>query len=605
METIAFSFEICYNEQNVNATINIKLFKELVMENKILMEYYISLEKFLSAMVSFDGDDTTEINAALADLCKFFFISKGVTEFYKSVSHEKAGKGDIFVGYDDGSGGEEFFCKRVITKSMTVVRSVLYRHSDAPELDEEDKLRINMVIDTILNFVARNRLETVVEKLTFYDDSGYPNLRSFIRYLEMLNEKQELYGHTAVHYNLRHFSLINREIGRSSGDVVIRNYYELIKNTIGEKGMVCRVGGDNFVAVFKDELLQEVLNILRGVPVVYDVNNTKRILVSANTGVFRIPVGFVYERSDDIMDRIVSSSRAAKNGGKESIVFFDDEMVIDKERSMHIQQIFPQAMQDSEFKVFYQPKIDIETGEIVGAEALCRWFRDGKIIPPMEFIPVLEQTTDICRLDFYMLNHVCRDIRRWIDEGRNVVRVSVNLSRKHMMDVDLLERILGIVDMNNVPHQYIEIELTETTTDVEFRDLKRVVSGLQQAGICTSVDDFGMGYSSLNLIREIPWNVLKVDKSFLPVDNDNEESTRSIMFKYVVAMAKELGLECIAEGVETHNQVQVLRNNRCVFAQGFYFDRPLPIDDFENRLARHHYNVETGEVSEAEGGEKI
>ncbi len=108
-----------------------------------------------------------------------------------------------------------------------------------------------------------------------------------------------------------------------------------------------------------------------------------------------------------------------------------------------------------------------------------------------------------------------------------------------------------------------------------------------------------MGYSSLNLIREIPWNVLKVDKSFLPVDNDNEASTRSIMFKYVVAMAKELGLECIAEGVETRNQVQVLRDNRCLFAQGFYFDRPLPIEDFEKRLATHHYNVETGEVSEA------
>ena len=198
-----------------------------------------------------------------------------------------------------------------------------------------------------------------------------------------------------------------------------------------------------------------------------------------------------------------------------------------------------------------------------------------------------------------MLNHVCRDIRQWLDEGRKVVRISVNLSRKHMMDIDLLERIIGIVDMNRVPHQYIEIELTETTTDVEFRDLKRVVSGLQQAGICTSVDDFGMGYSSLNLIREIPWNVLKVDKSFLPVDNDNEASTRSIMFKYVVAMAKELGLECIAEGVETRNQVQVLRDNRCLFAQGFYFDRPLPIEDFEKRLATHHYNVETGEVSEA------
>jgi EAL domain-containing protein (putative c-di-GMP-specific phosphodiesterase class I) len=190
-----------------------------------------------------------------------------------------------------------------------------------------------------------------------------------------------------------------------------------------------------------------------------------------------------------------------------------------------------------------------------------------------------------------MLDHVCKDIRRWLDEGRKAVRVSVNLSRKHMMDVDLLEHIINIVDSNNVPHEYIEIELTETTTDVEFRDLKRVVSSLQQKGIYTSVDDFGMGYSSLNLIREIPWNVLKVDRSFLPVDADEDDSTRSIMFKYVVAMAKDLGLECVAEGVETDHQVKVLRDNHCIFAQGFLFDKPLPLDEFEKRMNDHYYKV--------------
>ena len=569
------------------------------MDNNTLLDYYIQLERFLNALVSYGNNDLSEIKETLAELCKYFGVSKGVTKFYKSVVHEKSGIGEEIVCYDDGTDGVEFIKKRIVTKSMTVVKCIVYRHRDALPLSEEDTQRVTMIMDMILSFISRNRLEDIVERLTFFDDNGYRNLRSFIRYLEQLNENNDFSKRTAVHFNLRHFSLINREIGRSSGDVVIRNYFDLLEKTIGDKGLICRVGGDNFVAIFKDDILEAVLDILNGVPIVYDVNNTKRIMVSASTGVFRIPDGFIYERPDDIMDRIVSSSRAAKNGGKESIVFFDDDMIVDKEKTMQIQQLFPQAMQKGEFKVFYQPKIDIDTGEIVGAEALCRWFRDGKVIPPIDFIPILEQTTDICRLDFYMLNHVCRDIRQWLDEGRKVVRISVNLSRKHMMDIDLLERIIGIVDMNRVPHQYIEIELTETTTDVEFRDLKRVVSGLQQAGICTSVDNFGMGYSSLNLIREIPWNVLKVDKSFLPVDNDNEASTRSIMFKYVVAMAKELGLECIAEGVETRNQVQVLRDNRCLFAQGFYFDRPLPIEDFEKRLATHHYNVETGEVSEA------
>ena len=160
-----------------------------------------------------------------------------------------------------------------------------------------------------------------------------------------------------------------------------------------------------------------------------------------------------------------------------------------------------------------------------------------------------------------------------------------------MMDVDLLKHLMEIIDRNNVPHEYIEVELTETTTDVEFRDLKRVVEGLQSEGVHTSVDDFGIGYSSLNLIKEIPWNVLKIDRSFLPVSEDGETSPRTVMFKYVVAMAKELGLECIAEGVETEEQLDVLRSNKCQLAQGFFFDMPLPVEEFEKRLTIHHYDL--------------
>ena len=219
------------------------------------------------------------------------------------------------------------------------------------------------------------------------------------------------------------------------------------------------------------------------------------------------------------------------------------------------------------------------------------WFKDGKVIPPLDFIPVLEQTSEICKLDFYVLDMVCGYIRKWLDEGHRVVRTSVNFSRKHMINEHLLDNILEIVDRHNVPHEYIEIELTETTTDVEFRDLQRIVSGLQEKHICTSVDDFGMGYSSLNLIRVIPWNVLKVDRSFLPTDDERTDSVRNIMFKNVVAMAREMGLETIAEGVETLAQLEILRDNKCELAQGYLFDKPLPVEEFEKRLDMQRYEI--------------
>ncbi|MBO6141442.1 MAG: EAL domain-containing protein [Ruminococcus sp.] len=163
-----------------------------------------------------------------------------------------------------------------------------------------------------------------------------------------------------------------------------------------------------------------------------------------------------------------------------------------------------------------------------------------------------------------------------------------------MINPHLLETIMQIISDSGIPNDYIEIELTETTTDVEFTDLKHVVGGLQQQGVFTSVDDFGIGYSSLNLIRAIPWNVLKVDKSFLPTaaDDDSGDCKSSIMFKHVVAMARELGLECIAEGVETKEQVDILRENGCMIAQGFYFDKPLPIEEFEKRLENQSYPLD-------------
>ena len=161
---------------------------------------------------------------------------------------------------------------------------------------------------------------------------------------------------------------------------------------------------------------------------------------------------------------------------------------------------------------------------------------------------------------------------------------------------------MEVLDRNKVPHEYIEVELTETTTDVLFRDLKRIVSGLQERGIWTAVDDFGMGYSSLNLIREIPWNVLKIDKNFVPKDNEPENRVASLMFKHVTSLAQDMGMECVVEGVETVNQLDVLRSNHCSIAQGYFFDKPLPVEEYEARLLRKYYELPEGliPISESE-----
>lgn len=183
-----------------------------------------------------------------------------------------------------------------------------------------------------------------------------------------------------------------------------------------------------------------------------------------------------------------------------------------------------------------------------------------------------------------MLDKVCSDLSKWISNSTDPVRISVNLSRRHLRDSDVVDRLVSIVDKHNVPHKYIEFELTETVTEGEFRELQQMISGLREYGFATSVDDFGTGYSSLNLIKQIPWNVLKLDKSLLPAKGSENIWQDRVLFKYIVAMAQEMGLECVAEGVETPQQLQILADNNCEMAQGFIFDKPMPSEEFGSKL---------------------
>lgn len=532
-----------------------------------------------------------QIEILLNEISAMFRLAKGMTHFYKNPGDEQRGIGETMCSYDIGAENiKPVHTVRFVTKLMSISTMTVYMEVDEEPLTNDELFKVDLTMRTALAFISRNRLQVIAEELAFYDDMGFRNIRSFFKYLAWNSKPGDFNGMAALQYNLRHFALVNDEHGRAGGDMVLKSHYQHIENLIGESGIVSRLGGDTFVCVCKQTDLPEILEYLDNAVVLANPNG-KTVHMSACVGVFHIPDGYVVNNPNDIMGKIIPAYQVAKAGVQGNIVFFSDMMLSEKEKSRKILKMLPEALQNGEFHVYYQPKVNILTGEICGAEALCRWFHEGRIVPPMEFIPVLEETSDICKLDFYMLDKVCGHIRKWIDAEKKPRRVSVNLSRRHMTNPKLVEDIIDIIDRHNIPHEHIEIELTETTTDVEFKDLKRIVEDLQGHGICTSVDDFGMGYSSLNLIRVVPWNVLKVDKVFVPMDNESRESTRSVMFKYVISMAKELGLECIVEGVETKAQLQMLKAIGCEEVQGYLFDKPLPLDEFEKRLDVGRYDI--------------
>ena len=554
-------------------------------------EFAPLFEELISEVTNPEQKGKAAVRKLVREMCEYFHITKAVTEFYKSLIHEKRGDGEVIIGYDNGKGNVIAHRRRIITRSMAVIQGTLYVEKQEDILEGDDLRRADLALRSVLSYISRNRLQYTIETFAFYDDAGYRNIRFFMRHLLQLREKRgDLSGHAAVRLNIRRFTLVNKDMGRKGGDMALKNYYGILDGCVGENGTLCRIGGDNFIAFMEEKYLSGFISKLKGTTVNCG-EDSKRIVLTASAGVVNISGDSAGMTPEEIMDTVSSVAGMAKNSSDENIIYFDSMMLRRKERVVRIQDLFADALENREFAAFYQPKVDIMTGKVVGAEALCRWFHEGTLVMPADFIPVLEMTNDICRLDYYMLDTVCRDIRRWLDTGTEPVRVSVNLSRKHLTDADLLKTIFGIIDRNRVPHKYIEIELTETTGFVEFDVLRQIICSLQDAGVSASVDDFGMGYSSLNLIREIPWNVLKVDRCFLPLDTEDEKSITRLMFKHVINMALDLGLECIAEGVETDRQVDVLRENGCTIAQGFYFDRPLPMDEFEKKLRDFRYTV--------------
>lgn len=551
--------------------------------------YYQYLELLTREMASPGQISVEAVYEDLRELCRMLRVCKGVTTFYSSLAEERKGGGDTYTPYDDGSETDRALTVRSDLSDFLVGQCTVYHaKGEAPWTDEELS-RIDTIQRMMLNFISRDRMRMMIRKATLYDDAGYGNIRLFTQRVEKIGNEQGLKDYCAARIDLKHFSLINQQLGREDSSVIMKTYIRRLEETIGEEGTVCRLGGDHFVLLFRKEKLDQVVRLLEGTPIHYGEEPDGRIMISARAGILVIPEDYYYHEFSDLMDRIINAYNAAKAGWRGDIIFSTEKMLKQRDRAMRIRQSFPVALQNHEILVFYQPKISVGTKSIVGAEALSRWYNKGKLMLPADFIPVLEQSMDICKLDFHVLEQVCRDLRRWLDEGKPTVRISVNFSRRHLMDMDVLDHILAVVDRWRVPHHLLEIELTETTTDVEFKSLKRVVTGLQDAGIYTSVDDFGVGYSSLNMIRDIPWNTLKVDKNILPLNEKTGQDRLNIMFRHVVNMAREIGITCVAEGVETSEQVDILRRNGCDIAQGFYYDKPLPIRDFEKRMAQQAY----------------
>ncbi|MBO4902718.1 MAG: EAL domain-containing protein [Lachnospiraceae bacterium] len=278
------------------------------------------------------------------------------------------------------------------------------------------------------------------------------------------------------------------------------------------------------------------------------------------------------------------AARDSLPDGEESGIAFFDETLVEEQRWIDsVRERQESALQNEEFVVYYQPKYDPKTHELRGAEALVRWdSKDLGFVPPGRFIPIFEKNGFIPKIDHYMLEHVAADQKRWLDEGLSCVPVSVNISRAHFIESDLAEQILRIVDSVGTPHELIELEVTESAFFDDKKAMIDTINRLKGYGFAVSMDDFGSGYSSLNSLKDMPLDVLKLDAEFFR--GNTQDGRGEIVVAEAVKLAKNLHMRTVAEGVEIKEQVDFLAELGCDMIQGYYFAKPMPKDEYVTRL---------------------
>ncbi|MGN0381417.1 MAG: putative bifunctional diguanylate cyclase/phosphodiesterase, partial [Suilimivivens sp.] len=529
---------------------------------------------------------------ALGQIAAQYHIGKLIMQFAVPASvYTKGGdkREDILFQADGDVEEIPGYCREFQTGEGGNVKFLLYCTQGSEAYSEEEKKELDVFVEILFFHCGRWRLINHVKKLSLTDGlTGLPNSGGFLTYVDILLSKKELTRYNAYYFNLTRFSLVNKRFGAKETDTIIVRYSEELSKTLVKGECIGRLGGDNFVALILKERTDEFLKLLSGVKT-YGILGNQRIPleISAVAGVFEIDENVVH--CGMVIGECATALNIAKHIEKKPYVFASEDIRQRMFKEKQVASGFVEALHRGEFKAYYQPKVETETYRIVGAEALARWEHDGRLVPPVEFVPVLEQSGMICMLDFYILEQVCKDIREWIQKGIEPVRVSVNLSRKHLANTNLSADIMKILDRYELESKYIEVELTETVDEAESAQLVDFMEKMKKEDVALSIDDFGTGYSSLNMLRSFPVDVLKLDRTFL---NSLEKSDR-IVLSNIIRMASELNMDVVAEGVENWQQVDFLQGMACKVVQGFLFDKPMPREEFEEKLRVGKYKVNT------------
>lgn len=452
------------------------------------------------------------------------------------------------------------------------------------------------VAGSLTDITDRKKAEETIENMAYYNGiTGLPNRTyTMTKLRDVVNELASSDRKFAVLFlDMDNFKTVNDTLGHAIGDKFLKKAAWRFKNCLREGDIACHLGGDEFVFLISpidsldevNEISEKILSLFK---IPFNVEGYEIFDVTASIGIAVCP-----NDGKDLETLLKNADTAmyyAKNTGKNKLELFTEKMKSQSVEKLKMKKNLRNALVRDEFTVFYQPKVSVRSGKVVGMEALVRWIHPNEgMISPAKFIPLAEDTGLIVQIGEYVIRKACLQNKAWQQAGKKPLRVAVNLSIKQLQRKDIVQTISRILEETNLEPKWLEIEITESMVMENFERAIEVLSELKSMGIQISLDDFGTGYSSLNYLRKLPINTIKIDKSF--VDDLHTGSKENLIAASLINLAHGIGIKVIAEGVENIEQARILKSYNCDQIQGYYFSRPVAAEEFEKLLEKPEYEL--------------
>ncbi|MCR4690482.1 MAG: bifunctional diguanylate cyclase/phosphodiesterase [Lachnospiraceae bacterium] len=553
------------------------IFKNL---SKVGQKYLIMVDE-MARMPDMEKDPWDLLSENMMDFCRMLEIGKVemILDVPAGRLHGEEGNGRRLIFSD---GVVNIFHPYSKTFSMgeaegKVTFEIYWKRDE--HIPEESLFWAEILADHLFIHLGLMRLNLMLKRALGTDHTtGLPTVDTYLTRIQELIDQKKIMDYSAAFFNIRNFRYINKLVDYQSGDDVMCQYADKVSDLLDQGEMLARLGGDNYVVLVRKERLETFLDRLDELWVdVATHSGVRRIYLPARVGIFNCERST--KKPGEVMLAISCAMQVTRLKGKGNRVYYTPDMSQELLYEKKVSLDFVNALEQGQFRAYYQPKIDLETGKVCGAEALARWEKRSEVLLPARFVPMLEKDGAVCKLDFEILRQTCEMIAGWKAKGYEPVPISINMSRWHLRDRDLSSRVDEVLARYDIEPKWIEIEITETVDYEEYVLMKEIMSQFRKKGYLTSIDDFGSGYSSLNMLHKMEVDILKLDRGFLWEESEKAK----VLIRNVIRMAKDLGITVLAEGVENTSQRDFLIASGCDMAQGFLYAMPLKKEDFERR----------------------